>query len=58
MDETKKRKVQCPITPRDGKPYLMDMGTATVWPDGSISIELDALPFNGRLVVKKAEVKP
>ena len=48
---TKCRKVKCPIVDRNGKEHLLDVGTAYVRDDGSISLDLSTIPMNGKLVI-------
>lgn len=59
MEEASKRKrVVCPVTGKDGKTYWMKMGSAYVNRDNSINLYLDCLPVNGRLQVRDWDDPP
>jgi hypothetical protein len=40
-----------------GKPFWLRLGTGFVNRDGSLTLKLDALPFNGTLQVREWEVR-
>lgn len=40
------------VTVKNGKNYWRKVGLASVEPDGSISVELDALPISGKLMIR------
>ena len=59
MEDTSKRKrVVCPVSGKDGKTYWMRMGFAYVNKDNSINLYLDGLPVNGKLQVRDWDDPP
>ena len=54
-DQTRKKRVLCPVTGKDGKTHWMRMGFAYLNRDNSINVYLDGLPVNGRLQVRDWE---
>jgi hypothetical protein len=57
-DTTRKKRVLCPVTTKDGKTYWMRMGSAFVNRDNSINIYLDGLPTNGKLQLRDWDDPP
>ncbi|MBX3248498.1 MAG: hypothetical protein KF901_15080 [Myxococcales bacterium] len=57
MNEKKSHKVVFALTERQGKTYWMRVGVA--WPnrDGSLTLQLDAIPISGKLQVREPEVR-
>ncbi len=53
MDDSKKRKVICPVEGKDKKTHWLRMGFASVNQDNSINVYLDALPLNGKLQIRE-----
>ena len=51
-EASRKFKVVCPITNREGKTFWRLMGIAYPNQDGSTNIYLDGLPVNGRLQLR------
>ncbi len=58
MDETKRKRVVCPVTGKDGKTHWLRMGSAFLNKDNSINLYLDCLPVNGRLQVRDWDDPP
>ena len=52
---TQNRKVAYSITERDGKTYWSKIGMAFVNRDGSITVNLEALPVSGKLQLRDEE---
>ncbi|MBI4511792.1 MAG: hypothetical protein HY698_19315 [Deltaproteobacteria bacterium] len=55
---TRKKRVVCPVSAKDGKTYWLRMGNAYVNKDNSINVYLDCLPVNGRLQVRDWDDPP
>jgi hypothetical protein len=53
--DTPKRMVAFSITERDGKTYWSKIGVAFVNRDGSINVNLEALPVSGKLQIREEE---
>ena len=60
MNDSKKKKVLCPIQGRDGKTYWRLLGSAFVNKDNSINVYMDSTPINwdGKLQVRDYEDTP
>jgi hypothetical protein len=58
MDDSKRKRVVCPVTGKDGKTYWLRMGMAFVNKDNSINLYLDGLPMNGKLQVRDWDDPP
>jgi hypothetical protein len=52
---TQSKKIAYSMTERDGKTYWSRIGIAFVNRDGSISVNLEALPVSGRLQLRDEE---
>jgi hypothetical protein len=50
-EEDSSRRVHTNIT-RPGKDFWQRVGTAYLQPDGSLSVQLTAMPVNGKLVIR------
>jgi hypothetical protein len=57
MDDSKTKKVICPVEGKDGKTHWLRLGRAYVNRDSSINLFLDGLPVNGRLQVRDWDEK-
>ena len=57
-DQTKRKKVFCPVSRQDGKTYWLQLGSAFTNGDRSINVYLDCLPVNGRLQIRDWEDPP
>ena len=51
-EQSKRKRVLCPVSGKDGKTYWIRMGCAYVNKDSSINLYLDGLPVNGKLQVR------
>jgi hypothetical protein len=58
MSESKRYKVLCPVTNRDGKTFWKLLGIAFPNHDGSTNVYLDGLPLNGKLQIREWDDVP
>lgn len=52
MKNAKNQKAVYTVIDRNGRPHLLKLGVGHVNEDGSIDLELDAIPTNGKLHVR------